>query len=97
VEVAMSATVVQTQWKTKEIEELTLELLAELLSKDAAALRAELVAKGAAMPVDSLDMFDILKEFHERTGLKIPKKKVRRETLRSVRAFAEFVAKEAKP
>ena len=49
------------------------------------------------MPVDSLDMFDILKEFRERTGLRIPKKKVRRQTLRSVRVFAEFVAKEAKP
>ena len=41
------------------------------------------------MPVDSLDMFDILKEFHERTGLKIPKKKVRRQTLRSVGASHE--------
>jgi acyl carrier protein len=92
----MSA-LVQTQWTIKEVEELTLELLAELLGKDATVLRAELLAKGAAMPVDSLDMFDILKEFHQRTGLKIPKKKVRRQTLRSVRAFAEFVEKEAKP
>jgi acyl carrier protein len=93
----MSAAVVQTQWTIKEIEDLTLELLGELLRKDMDALRTELLAKGAAMPVDSLDMFDILKEFHQRTGLKIPKKKVRRQTLRSVRAFADFVAKEAKP
>jgi acyl carrier protein len=91
------AAVVQTQWTVKEVEDLTLELLADLLAKDAAALRAELITKGAAMPVDSLDMFDILKEFHLRTGLKIPKNKVRSQTLRSVRAFAEFVAKEAKP
>jgi acyl carrier protein len=89
--------VVQTQWTSKEVEELTLELLGELLGKDSAALWEELLGKGAAMPVDSLDMFDILKEFHEHTGLKIPKKKVRRQTLRSVQAFAEFVAKEAKP
>jgi acyl carrier protein len=92
----MSAAV-QTQSTIEEVEELTLELLAELLGKDSTALRTELLAKGAAMPVDSLDMFDILKEFHQRTGLKIPKKKVRRQTLRSVRAFADFVAKEAKP
>lgn len=89
--------VVQTQWTIKELEDLTLDLLGGLLKKDAATLRTELLAKGAGMPVDSLDMFDILKEFHERTGLKIPKKKVRRNTLRSVGAFAEFVAKEAKP
>ena len=87
----------QTQWTSTEVEELTLELLASLLGKAPAALRGELLAKGDAMPVDSLDMFDILKEFHERTGLKIPKKKVRRQTLRSVKAFAEFVAKEAQP
>ena len=93
----MGAVVVQTHWTIKELEDLTLELLAELLHKDAAVLRGELEAKGAGMPVDSLDMFDILKEFHQRTGLKIPKKKVRRQTLRSVRAFAEFVAKEGKP
>ncbi|HEX4519566.1 MAG TPA: hypothetical protein VH063_08315 [Gaiellaceae bacterium] len=89
--------VVQTQWTKGDVEELTLELLGKLLGKTPAALRGELLAKGAAMPVDSLDMFDILKEFHERTGLTIPKKKVRRQTLRSVSVFAEFVAKEAKP
>jgi acyl carrier protein len=89
--------VAQTHWTGTEIQELTLELLGDLLGKDPTALRGELLMKGAAMPVDSLDMFDILKEFHERTGLKIPKKKVRRQTLRSVTVFAEFVAKEAKP
>jgi acyl carrier protein len=89
--------VARLQWTKDDVEELTLELLGELLGKAPAALRNELLAKGAAMPVDSLDMFDILKEFHERTGLTIPKKKVRRQTLRSVSAFAEFVAKEATP
>jgi acyl carrier protein len=89
--------VAQMQWTKDDVEELALELLGELLGKTPAALQNELLAKGAAMPVDSLDMFDILKEFHERTGLTIPKKKVRRQTLRSVSAFAEFVAKEATP
>lgn len=91
------AVVAQGQWTQAAVEGLTLELLGGLLGKAPAALEVELVAQGAAMPVDSLDMFDILKEFHERTGLTIPKKKVRRQTLRSVRAFAEFVAKEATP
>jgi acyl carrier protein len=88
---------VQTKWTVTEIEDLTLELLGDLLNKDTAVLRSELLLKGAAMPVDSLDMFDILMDFHKRTGLKIPKRKVRRQTLRSVRVFAEFVAKEATP
>jgi hypothetical protein len=36
-------------------------------------------------------------EFRQRTGLTIPKKKVRRRTMRSVAAFAEFAAREATP
>jgi acyl carrier protein len=92
----MSA-VVETQWTVTKLEDLTLELLGELLKKDPGLLRGELLGEGAAMPVDSLDMFDILKDFHKRTGLRIPKKLVRRQTLRSVRTFADFVAKEGKP
>ena len=67
--------VAQKQWTKHGGEELTLELLGNLLHKDPTARRGELLAKGAAMPVDSLDMFDILKEFHERTGLKIRRRK----------------------
>lgn len=91
------STAVRTPAKVKKFEDLTLELLGQLLGKDPSMLRGELQTKGTAMPVDSLDMFDILKDFHQRTGLKIPKAKIRRQTLRSVRAFAEFVAKEGKP
>jgi len=46
------------------------------------------------MPIDSLEMFDMLAEFRKHTGLKIPVKKLKKNTLRSVRAFAEFAAKE---
>ena len=56
-----------------------IELLGDLLKKDPDELRAELLAKGSAMPVDSLDMFDVLVEFRQRTGLTIPKKKLRRQ------------------
>jgi acyl carrier protein len=76
------------------IEDIVLELLANLLKKDAHDLRRELLAQGAGMPVDSLDMLDILVEFRKRTGLTIPKPKLKRRTMRSVGAFAEFAAKE---
>ncbi len=69
---------------------LTIELLAELLHRDPADLRRELEEKGALMPVDSLDMFDILQEFRSRTGLTLPVKALKRDTLRSVSAFAQF-------
>jgi acyl carrier protein len=90
------STVIQTRWTVKQLEDLTLELLGELLGEDPDSLRGHLIKKGAAMPVDSLDMFDILKDFHKRTGLKIPKRQLRRQTLKSVRTFAEFVAREAR-
>lgn len=70
------------------------ELLADLLHEDPVELGRRLLNGGESMPVDSLDMFDILQEFRSRTGLRIPVKKLRTQTLRSVRQFAEFAAKE---
>jgi len=96
----MSATTIappQTTPTETEIAELIIELLANLMHKDPDDLRAELEAKGTGMPVDSLDLFDVLVEFRQRTGLKIPKRKLRRRTMRSVSAFAEFAAREATP
>ncbi len=77
-----------------QIASVVIELLGGLLEKDPAELRTELEAKGAGMPVDSLDLCDILVEFRQRTGLKIPKGKLRRSTMRSVAAFAAFAARE---
>jgi len=86
-----------TAWTETEISELVVELLGDLLNTEPDDLRAELLAKGTAMPVDSLDLFDVLVEFRQRTGLTIPKRKLRRRTMRSVAAFAEFAAREATP
>lgn len=84
-------------WTETQITELMIELLGDLLKTDPDDLRAELLEKGSAMPVDSLDLFDVLVEFRQRTGLSIPKKKLRRRTMRSISAFAEFAAREATP
>lgn len=81
---------------TEQITTLTIELLANQQHQDPAHLRRELEGKGALMPVDSLDMFDILQEFRARTGLTLPVKSLKRNTLRSVGAFADFVLNEAR-
>ena len=85
----------QRTWTQQDIEKLIIELLADEEGEDPDDLRRQLVDKGAAMPVDSLAMLDILVEFRKRTALTIPKRKLRRRTMRSVTAFAEFAAKEA--
>jgi hypothetical protein len=86
------ADVLEKTWTVHAIEGLTLELMAELLGREVGDLSRELRTKAPTMPVDSLDMFDILQEFRDRTGLKLPVREIRRDTLRSVHAFAEFAA-----
>lgn len=88
--------VARAGWTQAELEDLLLELLADLLDHDAADLRPELLEKGALMPVDSLDLFDVLQEFRKRTGLCIPVRKLRSRTMRSVRLFAQFAAREGR-
>lgn len=91
----MAATGLAPTRTTQEITALTIELLADQLNRDPTDLRRELESKGSLMPVDSLDMFDILQDFRTRTGLTLPVKSLKRNTLRSVGAFADFVLKEA--
>ncbi|MFL6101377.1 MAG: acyl carrier protein [Actinomycetales bacterium] len=76
------------------VEDLVVELLADLLNEPAADLAARLRTDGPNMPVDSLDMFDILADFRKRTGLRLRVRELKRETLRSVKAFAEFVMRQ---
>jgi acyl carrier protein len=84
------------KWTAAELEAILFDLLGKLLKEDPDALREKLEAKGANMPVDSLDIFDILAEFRILTGLTLPKRELRQETLRSVAALAKFAAEKAK-
>ena len=86
-----------TEWTERTITELVIGLLADLLEEDREQLAYDLRERGSMMPIDSLDLMDILVEFRQRTGLRIPKKKLRRRDMRSVRAFAQFAAREARP
>jgi acyl carrier protein len=71
-------------------------LLADLLNEQPDELRKSLVAKGEDMPVDSLDLFDVLAEFRQQTGITLPKRHLGREVMRSVRAFSKLAAEKAK-
>jgi acyl carrier protein len=66
------------------------------MKRDANDLRAELLAAGSRMPVDSLDLFDVLVEFRQVTGITLPKRKLRRRFMRSVKDFADFASKEGR-
>jgi acyl carrier protein len=78
-----------------ELEVILFELLGKLLNEDPVELRAKLETKGASLPVDSLDIFDILAEFRIVTGLTLPKRELKQETMRSVAALAKFAAEKA--
>jgi acyl carrier protein len=93
----VTTTAPATTWTEDRIVDLVLELLADLLDRDPDELERDLLDAGSGMPVDSLDLFDTLVEFRQRTGLRIPKSKLRRRDMRSVRAFAQFAAREARP
>jgi len=86
-----------TTWTEDRIAELAVDLIAELLGRDRDELERDLLERGTTMPIDSLDLMDILVEFRQRTGLRIPKKRLRRRDMRSVRAFSQFAAREARP
>ena len=82
-------------WTEQRIQLLIVRLLADLLNEQPDELRKSLVAKGEDMPVDSLDLFDVLAEFRQQTGITLPKRRLGREVMRSVRAFSKLAAEKA--
>lgn len=74
-----------------EIEELILELLAEDAGRPVAALRDELLERGAMMPVDSLLAAEVLARVQERVGVELPATAETALALRSVRTYAVAV------
>lgn len=92
----MTVTTTPKKWTTAELEELVVKVLATEAGIEAAKLRHDLEGKGDAMPIESLELFNVLVEFMKRTGMNIPKK-VPPGTMRSVKRFAKFAAEEAKP
>jgi acyl carrier protein len=79
-------------WTVPALKQILLEILARYLGVTPAELSKELAARGQGMPVDSMDLFDVLPEFWKATGLKVPTKELRRRTMSSIDAFANYVA-----
>lgn len=77
-----------------EIEELILELLAEQAGLPVGDLRAELIALGEEMPLDSLLAVEILVRVQEATGVVLPATEETAEALLSVRGFAAAVRRQ---
>lgn len=92
----MTTSVATSDALTEEaVTDLVIELLGDYLHEDAGKLRTRLLTEGTSMPVDSLDLFDILSDFRKRTGISLPVRRLRRDTMRSVAAFAAFVVEVA--
>lgn len=47
------------------------------------------------MPVDSLDLLEILYDIRKETGLRLPNRELRHRTMQSVGAFTAFAAEKA--
>jgi acyl carrier protein len=76
-------------------ESLVIELLAEEFGRDSDDVRAELEGEGPQMPVDSLDILDILQALEDRTGLRVKADKKTGRSMRSVRDFATRICEVA--
>jgi acyl carrier protein len=83
------------QWSEAQLEGLVIDLLAGRKGVSAPDMRQQLLQKGGEMPVDSLEMLALIQRFRQSTGLRLPVKKLRSQTMRSVKAFAQFAANEA--
>ena len=81
-----------TKWTAEAVEDVVIRLLGKLLHENPDDLRTHLLEQGASMPIDSLDLFDVLQEFRHITGLRIAVRKLGHQTMKSVAAFARFVA-----
>jgi len=76
-----------TTWTVTGLKDVLLDILIPYLG----TTRDELEAKGPGMPIDSLDLFDVLPDFWRATGLKVPTKALRRRTMQSIDAFVTYV------
>lgn len=75
-----------------DLTDLLLEVLGQYLSADQEDLKKELSAVGPTMPIDSLDLFDVLPDFWKASGLTVKTSKLTRKVMNSIEAFVEYVA-----
>jgi acyl carrier protein len=85
-----------TPTKVQQIEELLINLLADELDENPEELRERLQEHGAAMPIDSLQLLEIVPALRQETNLTLLTSKLTRKATKSVGAFAHYIAHEAK-
>lgn len=75
-----------------DLTDLLLDVLGNYLGTDPRELKKELTAVGPTMPIDSLDLFDVLPDFWKASGLTVRTSNLTRKVMNSVEAFVEYVA-----
>ncbi len=80
-----------TRLNPSEVETAVIELLARDLGREPLALRQELSQRGAALPVDSLAIVEILCDVEERFDVRLPEDQLTAASLRSVRGLAKRI------
>lgn len=75
------------------IEALILDFLAEDAGMTAEEMRAELLAAGQQMPVDSLLLVEIIVRLEDELGCRLPEDPIMAKTMTSVSDFAAAVAR----
>lgn len=75
----------------KDIEDLTIELLAEDAKCTSGEIRQGLEEAGDDLPIDSIVLVEVVARVEKRCGVQLPTTLETARNLRSVRAFAEMV------
>ncbi len=75
-----------------DVEAVVIELLARDLGRDTESIKQELSQRGAALPVDSLAIVEILCDLEAQFGVRLPEDELTAASLRSVRALSQRVS-----
>jgi len=81
--------------RRQQVERAILERLAANMKRDPTDLESELKAGGEELPVDSLEMVEIILDLEERFDVRLPDDTATAEAMRSVRALAERICQVA--
>ena len=78
----------------REIEDLIINLYAEIEDEDPTKLRVELEKAGGELPIDSLLAVEILVHIQEECGVELPTSVESAKNLKSVTSFAQAMLDE---
>lgn len=79
--------------RQSEVEDAILKLVAEQEGRQIQDLRRELLERGLEMPIDSLQLVEILVALEQRFDVRLPESQVTARSLQSVKALAALVCR----